>query len=318
MQLLSWPDTHLLDLEFLSGGRDEAAGEVHDARRGKHGYVDVAARRIRKRRHNEVNRLVEAHQEARHVLVCDAKRRALADALAEDGNNGAGGFEHIAVAHHRVHDSASRVAVQMDTLSKRFGHAVGVDGFARLVGGYIECVQRRAMCAARVLVQRVDDVLCADDVRERGFIRVQLAERYLLHRRGVYDRARHDRIEGAQHGAIIADIADNGVRLRVHLQKRMVLRLVAREDRHLFARGENALHERAGERARAAVNEVGAFAYFYGAGFLHSGSSSQYLNASPVIHLRENCRISRPNNSVWLLEGFSVMPPERCKSGTGK
>lgn len=112
-------------------------GEVAD--RGCRGLLDeqVARVGVLEGELDEIDRLVEVHEEAGHAGVGHGERLALADPVDEQRDDAAARAHHVAVA--RAADGGAPGAVAGVGVDDRLHHGLrlahGVDGVGRLVGG---------------------------------------------------------------------------------------------------------------------------------------------------------------------------------------
>ncbi len=202
---------------------------------------------------NEINSLVEVHEEAGHARIGDGQRLALADAVDEQRDDAAARAHHVAVAG--AADSGAAGAVSGvgvdDGLHHGLGLAHGVDGVGGLVGG-------QAHHALDALVDGgVQHVVRADDVGAHGLHGEELAGGHLLERRGVEDVVHA--VHGVAHRLGVAHVPDEEANLAGQLGRPLLqavahvvlLLLVAREDADLREVGvhevlEHGVSERSG------------------------------------------------------------------------
>ena len=115
---------------------DEVGGEVGHLGAGALRDVGLAGRCRADRREDRVDGVLEREQEARHVGGGDGDRAAGGDLVEEQRHDRAARGEHVAVAGaDEAGLGRAHVAVDVDALLDRLGHAHDVDGLAGLVGG---------------------------------------------------------------------------------------------------------------------------------------------------------------------------------------
>ena len=153
---------------------------------------------------DQLHRLGDGHEVARHLLVGDRDRAAGRDLPAEDRHDRAGGAEHVAEPHRRVARVAVAVLRGLDgPLGQRLGRAHHGRGRHRLVGGH----QHEPLDAGlargrghdpgghRVVAHGLDRVLLHQrDVLVGGGVedhRRLLVGEQLLHPRGVLAVGQH-------------------------------------------------------------------------------------------------------------------------------
>ena len=153
-------------------------GQVADG--GGVGLLDEQIARVcmLKREHDQVNGLVQVHQEAGHIGVGDRDGVAGADLVNEQRNDAAAAAHDVAVA-----GAADRRAAALsghagvgkdDVLHHRLGDAHGVDGIGGLVGGQADDALHARVNGG------VQDIVRADDVRLHGLHREELAGGHLF------------------------------------------------------------------------------------------------------------------------------------------
>ena len=235
-------------------------GQVTDG--GGVGLLDEQIARVcmLKREHDQVNGLVQVHQEAGHIGVGDRDGVAGADLVNEQRNDAAAAAHDVAVA-----GAADRRAAALgghagvgkdDVLHHRLGDAHGVDGIGGLVGGQADDALHARVNGG------VQDIVRADDVRLHGLHREELAGGHLFQRCRVEDVV--DAGHGIPDGLRVAHVADVeldlagilrvvGLQLVAHV---VLLLLIAGEDADLAdVGGQEMLEHRMPEAARAAGDE---------------------------------------------------------------
>ena len=235
-------------------------GEVAD--RGGRGLLDeqVAGVCVFEGELDQVDRLVQVHEEAGHVGVGDRERLAPADAVDEQRDDAAATAHHVAVAGAADGGAAGAVSgVGVDDgLHHGLGLAHGVDGVCGLVGG-------QANDAVHALVDGgVQDVVRADDVGSHGLHGEELAGGNLLQGGGVEDVVHA--VHGVAHALGVADVADEEAHLGGELGG-LLLQAVAHVVLFLLVAGEDAdfgqigvhevLEDGVAERAGAARDHEG-------------------------------------------------------------
>ena len=232
------------------------------ADRGRVRLLDeqIAGVRVLERERDQIDRLVQIHQEARHIRVGDRDRFASPDLVDKQRDHRSAAAHHVAVpraADHRIPTLRRHARVGIDhMLHHRLADAHGVDRIRRLV-------RRQADDALDARLDRgVQHVVRALDVRLDGLHREKFAGRHLLERRRVENivDARHrvaHRLQVAHVADIELDLAGAVGILRLQLVAHVVLFLfIARENADLShaARQIPAQH-RAAEAARAARDQ---------------------------------------------------------------
>lgn len=235
-------------------------GEVAD--RGGRRLLDeqVAGVGVLEGELDQVDRLVQVHEEAGHVRVGDRERLALADAVDEQRDDAAARAHDVAVAGAADGGAAGAVAgVGVDDgLHHGLGLAHGVDGVCRLVGG-------KAHDAVHALVDGgMQDVVRADDVGADSLHGEELAGGNLLEGGGVEDVVHA--VHGVAHALGVADVSDEEAHLGGELRGPLLqavthivlFLLVAREDADLGQVGvHEVLEDGVAERAGAARDHQG-------------------------------------------------------------
>ena len=179
-------------------------GQVADG--GGVGLLDEQIARVcmLKREHDQVNGLVQVHQEAGHIGVGDRDGVAGADLVNEQRNDAAAAAHDVAVAgaaDRRAAALGGHAGVGVDdVLHHRLGDAHGVDGVGGLVGGEADDALHARINGG------VQDVVRADDVRLHGLHREELAGGHLLQRCRVEDVV--DAGHGIADGLRVAHITD--------------------------------------------------------------------------------------------------------------
>ena len=219
--------------QLLHGLRQVADG-------GCVGLLDEQIARVcmLKREHDQVNGLVQVHQETGHIGVGDRDGVAGADLVNEQRNDAAAAAHDVAVA-----GAADRRAAALgghagvgkdDVLHHRLGDAHGVDGIGGLVGGQADDALHARVNGG------VQDIVRADDVRLHGLHREELAGGHL------FQRCRVEDVIDAGHGipdglrvAHVADVESNFLRcfrmFSLQFMPHVVLfLLIAREDANFF------------------------------------------------------------------------------------
>ena len=215
-----------------------------------------------KREHDQVNGLVQVHQEAGHIGVGDRDGVAGADLVNEQRNDAAAAAHDVAVAgaaDRRAAALGGHAGVGIDdVLHHRLGDAHGVDGIGGLVGGQADDALHARVNGG------VQDIVRADDVRLHGLHREELAGGHLFQRCRVEDVV--DAGHGVPDGLRAAHIADVeldlagilrvvGLQLVAHI---VLLLLIAGEDADLAdVGGQEMLEHCMPEAARAAGDEKG-------------------------------------------------------------
>ena len=268
MHLLAGADAD--DLDRHAAVADERLRDVgHE--RGRHVRdVGLAGKGLLNRREDQVDGVVEAQQEPRHVRRRDRDRPTAPDLVVEQRDHRSPRCQHVPVAH-ADEPCVGHAHVRLDEhpLLDRLGHAHHVHRLARLVRGHRDDgLDRDAM-----VLDGTDDVLGSLDVGLDRLVREVLARGHLLHRGGVEDdvgitQGRADRID-------VADVADPEGELSFEVREHdlvggghpvhevqphlVLLRLVAREHDDALRRphlaGQQALHQQAPERTGAARHE---------------------------------------------------------------
>ena len=213
-------------------------GQVADG--GGVGLLDEQIARVcmLKREHDQVNGLVQVHQEAGHIGVGDRDGVAGADLVNEQRNDAAAAAHDVAVAgaaDRRAAALGGHAGVGVDdVLHHRLGDAHGVDGVGGLVGGEADDALHARINGG------VQDVVRADDVRLHGLHREELAGGHLFQRCRVEDvvDAGHGILDGLR-VAHVADVESNFLRcLRMFSLQFMphvvLFLLIAREDANFF------------------------------------------------------------------------------------
>ena len=213
-------------------------GQVADG--GGVGLLDEQIARVcmLKREHDQVNGLVQVHQEAGHIGVGNRDGVAGADLVNEQRNDAAAAAHDVAVA-----GAADRRAAALgghagvgkdDVLHHRLGDAHGVDGIGGLVGGQADDALHARVNGG------VQDIVRADDVRLHGLHREELAGGHL------FQRCRVEDVIDAGHGipdglrvVHVADVESNFLRcfrmFSLQFMPHVVLfLLIAREDANFF------------------------------------------------------------------------------------
>lgn len=185
--------------------------------------------------HHQVHRLIQVHQEAGHIGVCDGDRISRLDLIDEQRNHTAPAAHDIAIARAADDRAAAlrrHASVRVDDmLHHGLRDAHGVDGIGRLI-------RRQADHSLHVIRNRgVEYVIRADDVRLHRLHREELAGGNLLKRRRMEDvvHAGH----GVRNGLRIAHVADVEFDL-VGILRVLGLELMAHIVLLLFVAGENA------------------------------------------------------------------------------
>lgn len=235
-------------------------GKVADS--GSRGLLheEVARVRVLERELDQVDCLIEVHEEAGHIRVGDRKRLTLANAVDEQRDDGATGAHNIAVAGATDGGAASTVArVGVDDgLHHRLGLTHRVDGVGRLIGG-----------KAHDLLHALGDggmqhVVGADDVGAHGLHGKELAGRNLLQCGGV-ENVVHA-VRGVANRLGVAHVADQEPHLRCELGALLLkavthivlLLLITREDANFLELGvDEVLEHGVAEAARAARDHKG-------------------------------------------------------------
>ena len=235
-------------------------GQVSDG--GGRGLLDeqVAGVGVLEGELDEVDRLVEVHEEAGHAGVGHGERLALADPVDEQRDHAAARAHHVAVARAADGRAAGAVAgVGVDDgLHHGLGLAHGVDGVGRLVGGQ-----------AHDLLHALGDggvqhVVGADDVGAHGLHGEKLTRGNLL------ESSRMENVVHTVHrianGLGVAHVADDeahlggelGAPLLQAVAHVVLLLLVAREDADFLELGVDEVFEHGvAEAARAARDHEG-------------------------------------------------------------
>ena len=235
-------------------------GQVSD--RGSRGLLDeqVAGVGVLEGELDEVDRLVEVHEEAGHVGVGHGERLTLADAVDEQRDDGTAGTHHVAIARAadgRATGAVARVGVD-DRLHHCLGLAHSVDGICSLIGG-----------EANDLLHALGDggvqhVVGADDVGAHGLHGEKLTRGNLL------ESSRMENVVHTVHrvanGLGVAHVADEeadlggelGAPLLQAVAHVVLLLLVAREDADFLELGvDEVLEHGVAEAARAARDHEG-------------------------------------------------------------
>ena len=216
--------------EFADGfglGLDGAGGGFLDE--------DVAVLAVLEGEKDEVDRFVEAHDEAGHLGLGEGDGLAVADLLDPEGDDAAAGAHHVAVAGAADAGLEGVAALgDGDFFLKGFADAHGVDGVGRFVGGEADDAVHAGVD------RRVQDVVGADYVGLDGFHGEEFAAGDLLEGGRVEDvvHAAHRHLEGG----FVADVADvefdlvgdTGVHRLVFVAHVVLLFLVAGEDADLL------------------------------------------------------------------------------------
>ena len=213
-------------------------GQIADG--GGVGLLDEQIARVcmLKREHDQVNGLVQVHQEAGHIGVGDRDGVAGADLVNEQRNDAAAAAHDVAVAgaaDRRAAALGGHAGVGIDdVLHHRLGDAHGVDGIGGLVGGQADDALHARVNGG------VQDIVRADDVRLHGLHREELAGGHL------FQRCRVEDVVDAGHGipdglrvAHVADVESNFLRcfrmFSLQFMPHVVLfLLIAREDANFF------------------------------------------------------------------------------------
>ena len=185
--------------------------------------------------HNKIHSLVQVHQEAGHVGVCDGDGVARLDLIDEQRDDAAAGAHDVAVTGAADGGAAtlgSHTGVGVDdVLHHGLGDAHGIDGISCLVGGQTDNTLHTCVNGG------VEDVVGADDIGLDGLHGEELAGGDLLQGSGVQD------VVHAGHGVTdrlgVADIVDVELDLLGGLRV-PGLKLVAHVVLFLFVPGEDA------------------------------------------------------------------------------
>ena len=181
VHLLAVADADDLDLLLLAAeelahrlglGLDGASGGLLDQ--------DVAVLAMLEREQDEVDGLLERHNEPRHLGLGERDRIPLPDLVDPQRNHGTAAAHHIAVARAAdLRITAEAALRHRDLLLDGLGDAHRVDRVRGLVRG-----QANHALHARV-DGRIQHIVRADDIGLHGLHREELAARNLLQRRRV-------------------------------------------------------------------------------------------------------------------------------------
>ena len=249
---------------------DEVGGEVGHL--GARALRDVGLARLAERTAAKIVSTASSSVSRKRVIsgVVMVTGPPAGDLVEEERHDRAARGEHVAVASaDEARLGGADVALDVDALLDRLGHAHDVDGLARLVGR--DAHDR--LDGQVVLRDGAHEVLGALDVGAHGLPREVLAARHLLERRGGEDDVFVSR--DAKDARVVAHVADDELQaLPAVLEDDLVgrgavvheveahvvlLGLVAREDGdalgHALGAGHEPPNEHLAERAGAAGDE---------------------------------------------------------------
>ena len=260
----------LVELLAVSGADDarfglaeefhHALGEVADRRGVRLLDKEVAGLRMLERERDEIDRLVEVHEEPRHIRVRYGNGRFAFDLVDKERDDASATAHDVAVtraAERRSGAFEGDLRPRADDLfGDRFRHAHRVDRVRRLVG------REEDDAFDLILDRRRDDVVGPDHVRANGLHREELAGWDLFERRGVKDvvRAEHRVADGVD----VSDVPDEELHLaRVtrilrleNMAHPILLLLVAGEDTDLAdLGGQKSFEHGRAKAARPARND---------------------------------------------------------------
>ncbi|MCY1175079.1 hypothetical protein D9M73_153010 [compost metagenome] len=145
---------------------------------------NIALLGVLERVQNQVNRILERHQEACHVRVSDGQRLTALQLIDEQRDHRTTGCHDVTVAGCANHRACRRNHPRFGNhqlFSHGLGNAHGIDWVYCFVGTeYDNALHARSN-------SRIQNVLGTHDVGTHGFHRVKLAGRHLLQGGGVED-----------------------------------------------------------------------------------------------------------------------------------
>ena len=215
VQLLAGAETGVLNLDvyigLVAGESDHAAGEVGDFDGVAHvEHEDFAAVAHGAGLEHEAAGLRDGHEEADDVRVGDGDGAAFFNLLAEAGDNGAVGAEHVAEAGGDVAGVGGALCGELgiQALHVHFGGALGGTHHVGGVHGFV-CGDHDEFLHSAFAGDfgHVDGAL---DVGDDGFARVFLHERHVLVGGGVEDDGGLILGDDGMAALAVADIGHDG------------------------------------------------------------------------------------------------------------
>ena len=186
----------------------------------------LAAGRERRRLQDQLDRLLDAHEVARHGRVGDGHRSARRDLREERRHDRAAAAEHVAEAHRAEHGVAS--GQPADDLLR---HPLGSAHHARRMHGLVGRDHHEPLGAHER--RGLDHVRRAEHVRLERLLRVLLQDRHVLVGRRVEDDLGPMLQEHLEHPMPVADVGEDrrGPRPVERHQQVVQVRLVVVEQR---------------------------------------------------------------------------------------